>query len=162
MLPERPSANLTALDARPSQRCEKRLGILESDDTADLFATAEEDDPGRAKQIEAFEQRLVIRVVRRHVSLKQGYVLELLHDGRIRECEMFHFFARDAPVSVKVKHDRPAALRNNAIEICDRFDARELQRRDLCGRCAAALEAPQRLKDIAASFGQARNKYGTK
>src|SRR3989338_426288 len=92
-----------------------------------LALCIEKQDAGRAVQAKALEQGLVGFAVGGHIRLQQQHRFEFgLHVG-VGESEAFHLLAGDAPVGVKIQHDRlPARLSDAPVEIRDIRDAGEL------------------------------------
>ena len=71
-----------------------------------LALRVEEQDGGRAEQLIARQQGLVILAVGGNIGLQQHGVFQLgLHFG-VAEAKAFHFLAGDAPVSVKVNKEK--------------------------------------------------------
>ena len=86
---------------------------------------------GGPNDAEALQQRLIGVVVRGDVGLQQHEVDSAVCTSGLRERELLHFLAADAPVGVEIEHDRlVGGFRGGelAIEIVDRFDRAERER----------------------------------
>src|SRR4051794_8716856 len=72
---------------------------LIADDPRHLVALViEENDSGRAEQLEALEEELIVGAVRSYVRTQQIQLREPRLDPRIRERQALHFLAGHAPV----------------------------------------------------------------
>jgi hypothetical protein len=93
-----------SIRARPrGPALQEAFGVLVADHAQTLqFAPlrVEENDAGRAEQVEALEQRLVLGAVAGDVGLQQQHAVQLRLDARIAEGERLHFLAGHAPVGI--------------------------------------------------------------